>query len=443
MSDMLKRKVWDDLLAWRQSHRGTALLVSGARQVGKTYLLRQLVEAEYASFVEVNLQAQSAIAQALSRARDADEIMSIISASATAPLQPGASAIFIDEVQAVPELVTQIKFLVQKYDYDFILSGSLLGVELHNVRSLPVGYVHPITLYPLDFEEFCWAEGVQPEVIETVRASCLAGEPILQFLYDKFLAHFRRYLVTGGMPAAVEAFVDTHDVASVRTIQRDILTLYKADISQYAPVEQRLVIQQIFGLLPAQLLRENKAFTLADIPNVRQYSRVSDEFEWLTAAGVVLRANRVLSGEKPVGLSVSPAKFKLFASDIGLLTSNFSAHVDVAVLSGQKPEMNLGGAYEIFVMQELVAHGGQPVYYSRRPIGELDLLVESSIGTVSVFEVKSGENYRTHHALTNALKADNFDIDRAVVLAETNVDQVGPVTYLPVFCVGLLSDQFL
>lgn len=222
---MLKRKCMDNLLAWKRNKTTQALLVTGARQVGKTYAIQEFGRTQYAHLVTFDLVAQPDLARALDEARNAEELFVVLSAFSEEPMVPWETLVFIDEVQECKEVVSFIKRLVQRHDYDFVLSGSLLGVELRGVRSLPVGYLDVLEVYPLDFEEFTWAHGIGSEVWDAVRACFEDARPLIPAVHERLLSLFHQYLFVGGMPRVVETFVDTHDVARTKAVQDNILTL--------------------------------------------------------------------------------------------------------------------------------------------------------------------------------------------------------------------------
>lgn len=434
---MLKRKIEAQIELWRENHSGTALLVSGARQVGKTFILHHFIETHYESAIELDLIADRQLADALNSANTAADIMTLITAAANVNLKPQHSVIFIDEVQAAPNLVTQIKYLVQEYPYDFIFSGS----TLEDATSLPVGFVHNLRLYPCDFEEFCWAAGVSSDALDLVKDTIAEGKPVVEYLHTKLMQLFATYLVVGGMPAATSEYFATTNVQQVQTIQRDIVTLYKADISKYAPTDRRLVIRNIYDLIPSELAKENKRFRFSSIEQVKRFAAVADEFFWLTSAGVAISVPQVTAPIAPLVLMEDRAKFKFFSSDVGLLTSMFPQNTAVDILSGA-PTANLGGMYENFVAQELVAHGFSPRYFSNRKVGELDFLVEKPDGDLLALEVKSGAGYRTHRALDKALSTEGYGIDDAYVVGRSNMESDGRVTYVPIYATGMLPEVY-
>ena len=437
----MKRKAYDELLAWKSGKTRQALLVTGARQVGKTYLVREFGRAEYSRFIEFNLATDDATREAFAAARDPEDLLLRISVAASEAFVPGETLIFIDEVQQCPNIVTLIKALVDKGEYDYILSGSLLGVELENVRSYPVGYMSELLMFPMDFEEFCWSMGLTEEAFDIVRESLRKERPVPDYLNERMLGLFHRYLLTGGMPDAVGAFVRDGTIDNVRRIQSDIRRFYNRDITQYAPKSRRLVIQEIYRLIPSELNNSTRRFKVGDISQVKRYSQIEDEFLWLSQANVALPVYNVEEPKSPLLASKERKLLKLFYSDVGLLTSTYDKQATLGILDGLGVEgrMNYGGVYENVIAQELTAHGFVPYYFTSKKTGELDFLIEDESGGVLALEIKSGRRFRSHAALNKALDTPGYAIDSAYVLAQTNVERDGKVLYLPIYMASVLQ----
>jgi predicted AAA+ superfamily ATPase len=437
--DMLKRKAYAKLDDWKRHKTKQALLITGARQVGKTYLVDSFAKQNYKNIVRFNLVEDAAAKESFGNAANGEDLLLRISIASTVQMTPGETVVFVDEVQECPEIVTLIKFLVEKGDYDFILSGSLLGVELENIRSNPVGYVTEIVMYPLDFEEFCWANGLPDDAFDIAQNAFSSQTPVPDFLHERFFYLFHRYLLVGGMPDAVVAYRETNALGQVRVVQNGIVGYYGRDISKYALRERRLVIRNIYDLIPSELLSQNRRFRLSSIENVKRFAQVQEEFLWLAKANVALPVYNVKAPVSPLLLYESHNLFKLYLSDVGLLTSRYPQRASVGLLDGNTT-MNLGGVYENFAAQEFTAHGFGLRYYSGKRTGEIDFVLERKDGNILAMELKSGSGYRTHAALTNALEVPEFDIAEAYVLAETNVEQSGGILYLPVYFASLFHN---
>jgi predicted AAA+ superfamily ATPase len=435
---MLKRKAMERFRFWKDKKTRQALLITGARQVGKTFLIREFAKENYASVSEFNLIKSPDIKDSFFNAKNADDLMLRISVASQTQLVSGETLIFIDEVQECPEIVTYIKFLVDKGDYDFILSGSLLGVELENINSNPIGYLTEIKMFPLDFEEFCWANGLGDEVSTILHNAFETKTKVPDYLHIRLLDIFHRFLIIGGMPDAIVSFIQNGSIDQVRIIQKGIIDFYSHDISKYAPKDRRLVIKDIFNLIPSQLSSQNRRFKLSTIENIKRYKQIRDEFLWLINSNVALAVYNINAPVSPLLINESHSLFKLFQSDVGLLSSQYPKQSSLGLLDG-KPGANMGGVYENFVAQELLAHGFALRYFSKHSIGELDFVVEREDGGIVAIEVKSGSSYMTHAALTNAIEAPGYNIEDAYVLAETNLEQKGKVLYLPIYMASLFT----
>ena len=433
---MLKRKITRQIEDWRNSHGQQALLVTGARQVGKSFILDAFAREHYDRFVSFDLIEQPDLRDAMDAARNADELFMVLSAFGGSDFVPGNTCVLIDEVQECKEAVTLVKYLVGREGFDFMLSGSLLGVELKDVRSQPVGYLRTLEMFPLDFEEFCWAVGVGDDALGHVRECFEAGKPVIAPVHERLLSVFHHYLMVGGMPAAVQEFARTQNLAQVKLIQKDIVARYRADITKYAS-ERKLAIKEVYDQIPAQLDSQSKRFNFSSLAPKGTYERYAEDFLWLVDAGVALSVCNVTEPRHPLKTSEQKSFFKLFANDVGLLCAMAEMDVVKSILS-DKLGVNYGSIYENAVAQELAAHGHNLRFYRNKAAGELDFVIESGEGWALPVEVKSGKDYKRHSALTKVLASPNYDIARAVVLCEGNVQHAGKVSYLPVYMVAFL-----
>jgi len=431
---MLKRKAYQDMLFWKKHKTKQGLLVAGARQVGKTFLIREFARKEYEIYAELNLIEHTTAKKILSEATDSADLFLRITTLMDVELIPGKTLIFIDEVQESKELVTAIKFLVDNYDYDFVLSGSLLGVELKNIRSIPVGYLDTIEMYPLDFEEFCWANGVGEELLSHIEKAFCDKAPIPDFLHDKMMKLFHEYLIVGGMPAAVSGFVESNNIQIVRKIQSTIIHQHKQDVSKYNS-DEALTIKRIYDLIPSELDKQNKRFIIGNVEGKARFNYYQNNFLWLVDAGVALPAYAVTSPTYPLKLSLTPNLFKFFMLDVGLLTSTFLKDTSLQILN-RNDAINYGSIYENVVAQELYAHGFELYYYNNKKFGELDFVIERADGTILPIEVKSGKTYKRHKALSNVLDAKNYALPQGYVFCNSNIKQIGKILYLPIYLVS-------
>jgi hypothetical protein len=351
----------------------------------------------------------------------------------------GKTVLFIDEVQKYKEMVTKIKFLVDEGSFRYVLSGSLLGIEITNLESAPVGYLTTYEMYPLDFEEFLQITNISNEVISHLKQCFFNRTPVMEAVNEKLLSLFDQYLVVGGMPEAVSRFAETYNVNEVMSIHRDIVDLYKLDFTQYETEDKRLILSNIYELVPAELLKQNRRFIVSDIKKGLHFQRVENSFLWLANAGVVISVYNATEPRIPLKLNQKRSLFKLYLSDVGLLTSIYGMNTKTMILSRDR-NLNGGGLYENAVACELVNKGFQIYYYSSNRLGELDFVVEYQ-GSLLPIEVKSGKDYRIHSALNNCVNYPEYSIREAFVFANCNVEKKEKITYLPIYMVSFMESN--
>jgi predicted AAA+ superfamily ATPase len=365
------------------------------------------------------------------------ELLLRISAYANHPLEPGKTLIFFDEVQAYQDIMTWVKALVEDGRYRYALSGSLLGLEM-NVRSLPVGYMSEYQMYPLDFEEFIRNIGVTDEVLDAVRSAWDQRKPVDAYIHEKLMRLFNLYLIVGGMPAAVQQYVDTNDLQRVIQEQKAILAFYKKDIANYDS-ENKLYINDVFDLIPSELNAKNKRFILKRLNEHIKFSRHENSFVWLRDADMALPVYNVEEPRVPLKLNELRNLFKLFQNDVGLLASQYVNGIQLQILQGNVC-INNGAIYENAVAQELHAHGWKLYYFNSKKQGEVDFLLENDSEIIPL-EVKSGKDYQRHVALKNILSNEEYTIDRAIVLCNENIKEDGNILYAPVYMTMFLHHR--
>lgn len=435
VSIMLERKISHYIEHFYEVNKG-ALLLAGARQIGKTYSVRRFAEKHFKSFVEINFVENPDAVGIFSNAKNSGDILLRLSAFTDQPLIKGETLIFFDEVQLCPEIVTAIKFLVDDGRYRYIMSGSLLGVELNNLRSVPVGYMEFKEMYPLDLEEFMWAVGVNKDVIEALNVSWKEKKQVDDFVHRKMMDVFRLYLIVGGMPAAVMAYKENNNLQDVIASQREIIRLYKKDISQYDE-KRRLKIKEVFDLIPSELNSKSKRFFIKSLNAKARAEMYENEFLWLKDAGVAIPVFNVDEPKLPLKLASSRNLFKFFSNDVGLLACQYSDGIQLKILTGDDA-INHGSIYENVVAQELLAHGFDELYYyNSKKMGEVDFVLEYD-GNVFPIEVKSGKDYSRHRALNNILECHEYNIPQAIVLCNNNIEIKGNVIYVPIYMMMFL-----
>lgn len=427
---MLRRKIISQLEAWKAAGSKKALLVKGARQIGKTTAIRKFAADNYRNFVEINFEEAPLARQAFNGNLDARSVTLNLSAMGYGPFVKGETLVFFDEIQSCPNARTAIKFLVEDGSYDFVESGSLLGINYKDVSSFPVGYERQVDMYGLDFEEFLWASGVDGDVICSLRECFERRSRVPDFMHEQMARHLRRYLVVGGMPEAVSAFRDGGDFNEVAQVQGDIMDSYRDDIAKYAD-RQKALAKAVFDAIPSQLAKENKRFVLADMEKGASQRKYGDATQWLVDAGIAYYSLNTTALELPFSFTEKRNMYKLFLHDTGLLCRQSLRKAQFAVLNGDIA-VNEGALTENFVADELAKHGHSLHYYSRKGRMELDFLVEDDYGIV-VIEVKSGSGYKRHASLDKAIAATGMGLSRPMVLSDYNVEATENIDYLPLY----------
>ena len=431
---MLSRKL-DKYIEWHYANNKSALLLKGARQVGKTSAIRRFAGKQKMNLIEINFYEDASACDLFHGAQNAKDILLRISAHTKKKTSLPNTMIFFDEVQKCPEIITWIKFLVDDGSCRYALSGSLLGVELQDVESVPVGYMAVKEVFPFDIEEFAQCIGLSDEVLQHVREAFESRTPVDPIIHDALMKMARLYLIVGGMPAAVQAYVETNDLNVVEEKQKEILDLYKWDISQYDK-DKKLEISEIFNLIPSELDAKNKRFILKNLNERARFSRYENSFVWLKNAGVAIPTLNIQEPKISFKLNEQRNLFKLFQNDVGLLCCQYASGIQLKLLQGEVKQ-NYGAIYENLVAQELHCHGfggddHELHYFNSKKQGEIDFVIAQS-GKVIPIEVKSGKDYQRHNALTNVLADQNYDIEFAYILTDDNVQVEGKQIYIPIY----------
>ena len=441
---MLRRKMRDTLAAWHDSGSRKAFLLVGARQTGKTFTVRQFARERFDRVIEVNFLENAAAAGVLQGARDTDDFLSRLSLVANEAAVPGKTLIFLDEIQEAPDLITVVKFLVEEGRYPVVVSGSMLETELKGYRSFPVGYVQIERMLPLDFEEFCWAQNVAPEVLDAIRASYRTRTPLDDPLHERLISLYRYFVAVGGMPEAVQTYLDSsYDMGAVRNASLQIAEQYRFDISKYAQ-HRAPQVRAVYDAVPSQLDKENKRFRMDALRKGAMFDRYEDDFSWLVDAAVVLPTYSVTEPKRPLLRTAQRNRFKLYESDTGLLLSQYPPQATLDVIANAA-SVNFGSVYENAVAQALVCENPHLYYFHHSRKGEVDFIVERDDGSLLPVEVKSGKDYKLHTALNNLLGTADFGIGEACVLSMANVGrgerQGKPLWYLPLYMAFCIAEE--
>ena len=442
---MLERKFTQFLEHFLMEETNKILLVNGARQIGKSYLIRYVGKRLFPHFVEINLKEDKEGDQVFADVHTTRDLYMRLSNYYSEPLGDKMDTlVFLDEIQSYPHLMTMLKFLNQESRYRFIASGSQLGVALSQTPSVPLGSVTIEQMYPLDFEEFLWATGISKEWIENIRDFFIHEKPLDERTHHLLLKRFQYYLLVGGLPEAINQYLADRNMARVRQTHRDIHNLYRIDASQYDK-EHKLKIRNIYDLIPSNLENKKKRIVYKNIEGKKgkTFSDYADEFEYLTNSGVALEVTAISNPRFPLVESEQKRLVKLYLNDVGLLTHLLYGLNVNAVLQDIK-SINLGTVYESVIAQELSAHGFKLYYYDNKKKGEVDFLIDDQEGLKALpLEIKSGKDYTEHSALTKFLETPDYGIDRAIVFSnEREIFMKKGVTYLPIYyCMFLQNDH--
>ena len=423
------------------------LVVDGARQIGKSFIIREIGSRMFPNFIEINMEKDKQGDRLFAEAKTTENFYLALSAVAGDRMSDKKSTlVFIDEIQAYDHLLTLVKFLMEDGRFTYIASGSLLGVTLKKTQSIPIGSITPLHMYPLDFEEFLWANGVGRLVIEDLRRCFEERVSPNESIHRKMLDLFRKYLLVGGLPDAVNTYVKEHNIVKVRVVHREILELYGLDASKYEKESSRkLKILRIYEMIPSNLENKKKRVIVKNIEHTaghKQFSDYSDEFDYLVNSGVALSVQAISNPKFPLKESESKNLIKLYLSDVGILT-DLLYRTNINAVLGDERSVNLGSVYESVVAQELHAHGFTLHYYDNKQRGEVGFLIDDYDNlTVLPIEVKSGKDYKVHSALDAFLDTPDYHIKNAIVLSnEQNVHKEHGITYLPVYYVMFLKQD--
>ena len=441
---MLYRKIEKLIEAHLKSDSKKILLIDGARQVGKTYIVRYVGNKIFENFIEINMVEDFLGDRLFANVRTVEDFYLQVSMLAGSKMKEKENTlIFIDEIQAYPQLLTLLKFLSQDNKFTFIASGSLLGVTLLQTTSIPMGSIRKVRMFPLDFEEFLYANGMNEIVISAMNKKFERLESLDEPMHNKMMDLFRKFLLVGGLPDAVNSYLETKNIQSVRDIQSEIHDYYAADASKY-DAEKKLKIRRVYDLIPSNMENKKKRVVAQNIENKRgkTFNDYSDEFEYLISAGIALNVQAISTPVFPLIESTGKNLLKLYLNDVGILTGILYGNNIRAVLDDEK-SINLGSVYETVVASELIAHGHKLFYYDNRSKGEVDYLIDDydSLSAVPI-EVKSGKDYTIHSALNTFVQNEDYHVKKAfVVSCERNITQKGKIIYIPIYYIMFFKSE--
>ena len=436
---MLYRKFYDELIKWYNQEKKLALLIDGARQIGKTTIIRQFAKDYYGdNFVEINFINTPSAKEIFVGDLSVDVIISKLTLFLRRSLTPHKTLIFFDEVQECLEVRTAIKFLVDDGRFDYIESGSLLGINYNEIKSYAVGYEENRTMYPMDFEEFAIANGIQQSTFDMLKDCYERRIPVDEFVHKQMMQLFTYYVIIGGMPAAVQEFVNSKDMGRVVGMQSDILKLYRKDITKYATTGKEK-ITLIFDTIPAELNAKNKRFMLSDLAKSARMDRYESCFNWLTDASIALPCYNLAEPKQPVAINKQHNLFKFYMADTGLLCAMCSGDVQYQIVNGNYG-INEGSIMENMFAQQLKSNGFNLYYFDKQKVGEVDFIVEQHAELVPV-EIKSGKDYKSHRALNNLLAVDEYKLKDSLVFCVGNIETKDKVVYLPLYMIMFFKKE--
>ncbi|MCI7178733.1 MAG: AAA family ATPase [Candidatus Cryptobacteroides sp.] len=441
---MLYRKIEKDIEGYLRAEDDRIMILEGARQIGKSFIIREVGKKLYDNFIEINFAEDDEGPKIFKGIGTTEEFYFTLSSVYGEKLDRYENTlIFLDEIQHYPQYLTLLKFFREDRRFRFIASGSLLGITLRETTSIPVGSIIRKNMYQLDFEEFLIANGFGQEALNTLRTKLMNRESLDESLHDYIMNLFRRYLLVGGLPAAVNEYLDSHNIVKVRNVQENIRSLYEVDATKYEKDSNKtLLIRRIYNMIPSQLENKKKRIIIKDIQNKigDRFDNYLEEFEYLISSGTALKVSAISNPKYPLAESAHKNLMKLYLNDVGLLTMLLYKNSIRPVISDED-SVNLGSVYESVVAQELKAHGHKLFYYDNKQRGEVDFLIDDySSTTILPIEVKSGKDYTRHSALNNLLKVRDYDIASGLVLSNSReIKTVGNVSYMPVYYVMFID----
>jgi uncharacterized protein len=390
----MERKIEAELIAWKKSTGRMPLVLHGARQVGKTFVVKKFANEHYANFVYLNFEANAQLQAIFRKDLSPKRIVAELSVLMGVAIQEHTTLLFFDEIQASERALTSLKYFSEETpDYHIIAAGSLLGVALHREQySFPVGKVVVKMLYPLDFEEFLWATASKDaaNIIRTCYNSNLSCS-----LHEHFMEQFRLYLCLGGMPNVINTYLQTHSFDEVDVVQRNIVDAYIVDMAKYALPVDTVKIMSTYHSVPTQLAKENKKFQYKFIKSGARSNQYETAIDWLCASGIVIKCVRIHQGHYPLSVHSEPGIFKIYMGDIGLLRSKLGIAAQVILSDSQQMNYFKGSLVENYVANALVSRGFECYYWESEGKAEVDFVIQTNGGECIPIEVKSSENVRS------------------------------------------------
>lgn len=444
---MLYRKIQERIKNYLLSNSNKIMIVDGARQIGKSYIIRyvgsELLKDKFKNYIEINFVQDFLGNRLFADVNNKEDFYLRLSMIAGDKMHEKENTlVFIDEIQQYPQYLTMLKFLKQDDRFTYICSGSLLGVTLAKTPSIPIGSIDVVHMFQLDFEEFLLANGFNQEAISAIKLKFENLECLDESSHNMLLDLFKKYLLVGGLPDAVNSFVKNKNIVEVRKIQNDIYGYYGDDASRYDK-EHKLKIKRIYDMIPSVLENKKKRIIAKDIEELKgkRFSDYQDEFDYLINAGIALEVKALSTPVFPLIESSGKNLLKLYLNDVGILTNILYKNNIVAIMNDER-SINLGTVYESVVASELKAHGYNLFYYDNKSNGEVDFLIDDYDKlSVVPLEIKSGKDYTVHSALNKFLANKDYNIKTGYVLSnERNVLKKDGIIYLPIYYIMFFSN---
>lgn len=419
---MLKRKIEKTIINYLNSNSNKIMIIDGARQIGKSFIIRyvatEILKSKFTNYIEINFVEDSLSDRLFSNINNKEDFYLQLSMIAGDKMkEKDNTLIFIDEIQEYPQFLTMLKFLKQDDKFTYICSGTLLGVTLTKTPSIPIDSIDVVRMYPLDFEEFLYANGFNEVAIDSIHAKFIKKETLESTIHNKLLDLFKKYLLTGGLPDAINSFINDRNIFNIRKIQSDIYDYYGDDASKYDK-DHKLKIKRIYDLIPSNLEDKKKRVVVKNIENIKgkRFSNYQNEFDFLINSGIALEVKAISTPVFPLIESSGKNLLKLYLNDVGLL-SNILYKTNIKAILNDEKSINLGTVYESVVASKLKAHGHNLFYYDNKANGEVDFLIDD-YDTLSFLplELKSGKNYTIHSAINNFLSNKSYNVKQGIVL---------------------------
>lgn len=442
---MLHRKIEQTIINYLLNDSNKIMIIDGARQIGKSYIIRyvgsELLKDKFTNYIEINFIEDFLGNKLFQNVNNKEDFYLQLSMIAGEKMKNKENTlVFIDEIQQYPQFLTMLKFLKQDNRFTYICSGSLLGVTLSKTPSIPIGSIDLVHMFPLDFEEFLLANGFNDFAISALRTKFENLESLDENTHNKVLDLFKKYLIVGGLPDAVNSFVSNKNIIDIRKIQSDIHDFYGDDASKYDR-EHKLKIKRIYDLIPSNLENKKKRVVFQDIEGLKgkRSSNYQDEFDYLINSGIALEVKALSTPVFPLIESSGKNLLKLYLNDVGILTNILYKNNINAVLNDEK-SINLGTVYESVVASELKAHGYNLFYYDNKTNGEVDFLIDdyNNLSVVPI-EIKSGKDYTIHSAINKFLSNSNYNVKKGYVFSNAGIiSTTKNLTYLPIYMIMFL-----